>query len=229
MDDKTSLAPAELAAMIDHTLLKADATREDVVRLCREAREHRFATVCVNGGWVPLAAEELKGTGVGITTVVGFPLGATTTAAKAFEAQEAIAHGATEIDMVLNIGWLKSGDTAGVQWDVEGVVQACADKAKLKVILETGLLSDEEKETACRLCVAAGADFVKTSTGFGKGGATEADIALMRRTVGPELGVKASGGVRDAATALRMIAAGATRIGASASVAIVTGGRGDGY
>lgn len=215
--------------MIDHTILKADATKHDIVQICREAREHQFATVCVNAGWVSLAADALHGSNVGITTVVGFPLGATTAASKAYEAREAITNGATEIDMVLNVGLLKSGDFAAVQQDVEGVAQACEGKAKLKVILETGLLTDEEKETACRLCVAGGADFVKTSTGFGKGGATVEDIALMRRTVGPELGVKASGGVRDLETALRMINAGATRIGASASVGIVTGGRGDGY
>ncbi len=229
MSNKTSLTKAEVAAMIDHTILKADATREEVLHICKEAAEHKFATVCVNAGWVPLVAEALKGTGVGITTVVGFPLGATTTASKAFEAAEAIQAGATEIDMVLNVGLLKSGDAEGVQRDVEGVVAACRDKAALKVILETGLLSDEEKELACKLCVKAGADFVKTSTGFGKGGATAEDIALMRRVVGPDLGVKASGGVRDLETALQMIAAGATRIGASASVAIVTGGKGEGY
>ncbi len=229
MSNKTSLTKAEVAAMIDHTILKADATREEVLHICKEAAEHKFATVCVNAGWVPLVAEALKGTGVGITTVVGFPLGATTTASKAFEAAEAIQAGATEIDMVLNVGLLKSGDAEGVQRDVEGVVAACRDKAALKVILETGLLSDEEKELACKLCVKAGANFVKTSTGFGKGGATAEDIALMRRVVGPDLGVKASGGVRDLETALQMIAAGATRIGASASVAIVTGGKGEGY
>lgn len=229
MSNHTSLTKAEVAAMIDHTILKADATREEVLHICKEAAEHKFATVCVNAGWVPLVAEALKGTGVGITTVVGFPLGATTTASKAFEAAEAIQAGATEIDMVLNVGLLKSGDAEGVQRDVEGVVAACRDKAALKVILETGLLSDEEKELACQLCVKAGADFVKTSTGFGKGGATAEDIALMRRIVGPDLGVKASGGVRDLETALQMIAAGATRIGASASVAIVTGGKGEGY
>ncbi|WP_243644140.1 deoxyribose-phosphate aldolase [Paenibacillus pinisoli] len=215
--------------MIDHTILKADATKSEVITICKEAREHQFATVCVNAGWVPLAAEELKGSGVGITTVVGFPLGATTTASKAFEAAEAIDNGATEIDMVLNIGLLKSGDYEGVKRDVESVAAACKGKAALKVILETGLLTDEEKVKACELCVEAGADFVKTSTGFGKGGATAEDIALMRRTVGPTLGVKASGGVRDLETALQMLKSGATRIGASSSVAIVTGGQGEGY
>lgn len=229
MENKTSWSSAEVASMIDHTILKADATKEDVIAICQEAKEHHFATVCVNAGWVPLAAEQLKGTGVGITTVVGFPLGATTTASKAFEASQAIADGATEVDMVLNIGLLKSGDTEAVKRDVEGVVAACKGKAALKVILETGMLTDEEKVTACKLCVEAGADFVKTSTGFGKGGATPEDIALMRQTVGPNIGVKASGGVRDLETALSMLKAGANRIGASSSVAIVTGGTGEGY
>lgn len=229
MEQKTSWSSAEVAAMIDHTILKADATKSEVIAICKEAREHQFATVCVNAGWVPLVAEELKGSGVGITTVVGFPLGATTTASKAFEATEAINNGATEIDMVLNIGLLKSGDYEGVKRDVEGVVAACKGKAALKVILETGLLTDEEKVKACELCAEAGADFVKTSTGFGKGGATAEDIALMRRTVGPNIGVKASGGVRDLETALQMLNSGATRIGASSSVAIVTGGQGEGY
>lgn len=215
--------------MIDHTILKADATKSDIIEICREAKEHRFATVCVNAGWVPLAANELMGSGVGITTVVGFPLGATSTASKAYEAAQAIADGATEVDMVLNIGLLKSGDTEAVQRDIEGVAAACKGKAKLKVILETGMLTDDEKVAACELCARAGADFVKTSTGFGKGGATAEDIALMRRTVGPDMGVKASGGVRDLDTALQMLRAGATRIGASSSVAIVTGGKGEGY
>ncbi|MDQ6423196.1 deoxyribose-phosphate aldolase [Paenibacillus sp. LHD-117] len=229
MNNDTNLSSAQVAAMIDHTILKADAMRDEILHICAEAREHKFATVCVNAGWVPLAAEELKGSGVGITTVVGFPLGATSTASKAFEAKQAIEDGATEIDMVLNIGLLKSGDTEGTLRDIEGVVAACKGKAPLKVILETGMLTDEEKVVACELCVKAGADFVKTSTGFGKGGATAEDIALMRKTVGPDLGVKASGGVRDLETALRMIASGATRIGASSSVAIVTGGKGEGY
>lgn len=229
MSNETNLSSAQVAAMIDHTILKADATKGEIQQICAEAREHRFATVCVNAGWVPLAAKLLKGSGVGVTTVVGFPLGATSTASKAFEAKQAIEDGATEIDMVLNIGLLKSGDAAGVQRDVEGVVAACKGKAPLKVILETGLLSDDEKVVACELCVKAGADFVKTSTGFGKGGATQEDIALMRKTVGPDLGVKASGGVRDLETALAMVASGATRIGASTSVAIVSGGKGEGY
>lgn len=229
MSHETNLSSAQVAAMIDHTILKADATRNEIEHICAEAKEHRFATVCVNAGWVPLAAKLLEGSGVGVTTVVGFPLGATSTASKAFETKQAIEDGATEIDMVLNIGLLKSGDLEGVQSDVEGVVAACKGKAPLKVILETGLLTDGEKVVACELCVKAGADFVKTSTGFGKGGATQEDIALMRKTVGPDLGVKASGGVRDLETALAMIASGATRIGASASVAIVSGGKGEGY
>ncbi|MFX3632412.1 MAG: deoxyribose-phosphate aldolase [Candidatus Pristimantibacillus sp.] len=220
---------AQLAATIDHTALKADTTKEDIVKLCQEAKQHQFATVCVNSGWVALAAEQLQGSGVGITTVAGFPLGATTTFVKAAEAKDAIANGATEVDMVINVGLIKSGDFEGVKCDVEGVVNACKGQAVVKVILETGLLTDEEKVRACQICKEAGADFVKTSTGFGQGGATEQDIALMRRTVGPEMGVKASGGVRDAATALQMLAAGATRIGASASVAIVSGGTGEGY
>lgn len=229
MSDQTNYTSEQVASMIDHTLLKADATKAEVVQLCKEAKQYQFATVCVNAGWVTLAASELAGSGVGITTVVGFPLGATSTASKAFEAKQAIEDGATEVDMVLNIGLLKSGDNDGVKRDVEGVVAACKGKAKLKVILETGLLTDEEKVTACELCKQAGADFVKTSTGFGKGGATAEDIALMRRTVGPDMGVKASGGVRDLETALQMFAAGATRIGASSSIAIVTGGKGEGY
>ncbi|WP_139990753.1 deoxyribose-phosphate aldolase [Paenibacillus paridis] len=229
MNTRTDYTPAEVAAMIDHTILKADATKEEVLQICREAKQYQFATVCVNAGWVAVAADELKGSGVGITTVVGFPLGATTTASKAAEAKFAIADGATEVDMVLNIGLLKSGDLEGVQRDVAGVAEAVKGQAVLKVILETGLLTDEEKVVACEICVKAGADFVKTSTGFGKGGATVEDIALMRRTVGPDLGVKASGGVRDRETALQMISAGATRIGASSGIAIVTGGKGEGY
>ncbi|MEK0315190.1 deoxyribose-phosphate aldolase [Cohnella sp. 56] len=227
--NQTSPAPELLASYIDHTALKPETTRDDIVRLCEEARQHRFATVCVNPYWVGPAAELLSGSGVGITTVIGFPLGATSTFAKTAEARDAIASGATEIDMVLNVGALKSGLYDEVERDVARVAEACAGRAVLKVILETGLLSDEEKVKACELCVAAGADFVKTSTGFGPGGATAADIALMRRTVGPALGVKASGGVRDAQTAREMIAAGATRIGASSSVAIVSGGTGEGY
>lgn len=211
----------DLARMIDHTLLKPDATREQIQTLCQEALTYQFASVCVNPHWVPLAAELLKGSSVKVCTVIGFPLGATSTAAKAFEAADAIAHGAREVDMVLNIGALKSGDLDAVQQDIAVVVEAARGKALVKVILETGLLTREEKITACRLAKAAGADFVKTSTGFGHGGATVEDVALMRETVGPDMGVKASGGVRDEATARAMIRAGATRIGASAGVSIV--------
>ncbi|MDG0790889.1 deoxyribose-phosphate aldolase [Cohnella ginsengisoli] len=227
--NRTNRSPESLAAYIDHTALKPETSRDDIVRLCEEAMQYRFATVCVNPYWVKTAAGLLDGSGVGITTVIGFPLGATSTFAKAAEARDAIASGATEIDMVLNVGALKSGLYEEVERDIARVAEACEGEAVLKVILETGLLSDEEKVKACELCVAAGADFVKTSTGFGPGGATADDIALMRRTVGPDVGVKASGGVRDAKTARAMIAAGATRIGASASIAIVTGGTGEGY
>ncbi|WP_127498052.1 deoxyribose-phosphate aldolase [Paenibacillus glycanilyticus] len=229
MSNQKNLSAGEVAAYIDHTALKAETTKQEIIKLCEEAKQYHFATVCVNPGYVALAAQELAGSGVGITTVVGFPLGATTTFAKAEEAKDAIANGATEVDMVINVGLIKSGDFEGVKRDVEGVVLACKGKAVLKVILETGLLTDEEKVRACEICKEAGADFVKTSTGFGKGGATAEDIALMRRTVGPDLGVKASGGVRDLETALKMIEAGASRIGASSSVAIVTGGQGEGY
>jgi deoxyribose-phosphate aldolase len=229
MSSYKNLSAGEIAAYIDHTVLKAEATTEEIIKLCEEAKQYHFATVCVNPGYVALAAKELAGSGVGITTVAGFPLGATTTFTKAAEAKDAIANGATEVDMVINVGLIKSGDFEGVKRDVEGVVEACKGKAVMKVILETGLLTDEEKVRACEICKEAGADFVKTSTGFGKGGATAEDIALMRRTVGPDMGVKASGGVRDLETALKMIEAGATRIGASSSVAIVTGGTGEGY
>jgi deoxyribose-phosphate aldolase len=213
----------DLARMIDHTLLKPDATETDIRKLCDEARRYAFASVCVNPSWVGLAAKLLEGTPVKVCTVIGFPLGATTPTAKAIETRDAIANGATEIDMVINVGALKSGDDALVRRDIEAVVQAARGAAIVKVILETALLAREEKIKACLLAKQAGADFVKTSTGFSSGGATVDDIALMRETVGPGMGVKASGGIRDTATAAAMVAAGATRIGASASVAIVTG------
>ena len=217
-----------VAAYIDHTLLKPDATATEIVQLCREAAEWKFATVCVNPTWVALAAQQLRGTGVGVCSVVGFPLGATTPDAKQFEARRAIFDGATEIDMVINVGALKSGELRLVTEDISGVVAAChACNAASKVILETALLTDEEKVAACTLAKAAGADFVKTSTGFGPGGATAADIALMRRVVGDEMGVKASGGVRDLEQMKAMVAAGATRIGASAGVRIVKESRGE--
>lgn len=217
----------EIAAMIDHTLLKPDATREQIERLCQEAKEYQFASVCVNPYWVKEVATQLAGSGVAVCTVVGFPLGATTAEVKAFETKNAIQNGATEIDMVINVGALKSGDITTVQRDIKAVVDA-ADGVLVKVILETGLLTEEEIVTACQQAKAAGAQFVKTSTGFGNGGATVETIRLMRETVGAEMGVKASGGVRDQETAIKMIQAGANRIGASASVAIVTGGKGEG-
>ncbi len=222
---------ADIAGLIDHTLLKPDATEGDVRKLCEEARQHEFASVCINPVWVGLAAQLLAGSPVKVCTVIGFPLGATTPTAKAIETRDAIANGATEIDMVINVGALKSGDDELVRRDIEAVVAATGGRAIVKVILETALLSREEKVKACLLAKMAGADFVKTSTGFSTGGATVEDIALMRETVGPEMGVKASGGIRDRETADAMVAAGATRIGASASVAIATGAKaaGKGY
>lgn len=220
-------APGGVASMIDHTLLKPDATRADVEKLCREAAEFRFATVCVNPAWVSLAAARLRGSGVGVCSVVGFPLGATTSDVKQYETRRAIFDGATEIDMVINVGALKSGDLRTVERDIEAVVEPCRPCGVVsKVIIEAALLSDEEKITACTLSKAAGADFVKTSTGFGPGGATAADVALMRRVVGSEMGVKAAGGVRDLEGLKAMVAAGATRVGASAGVKIVQETRG---
>jgi deoxyribose-phosphate aldolase len=219
----------EIARKIDHTLLTPDCTKEQIINLCKEAKEYNFATVCVNPYWVPVAASELADSNVGITTVIGFPLGSSSTFTKIAEARDAIASGATEIDMVLNIGALKSGDLDAVKKDIEGVVLACKGQAIVKVILETGFLTDEEKKKACAICKMAGADFVKTSTGFGPGGATVEDILLMRQAVGPEMGVKASGGVRDLDIARKLVAAGANRLGASSSVAIITRGKGEGY
>jgi len=215
----------ELARTIDHTLLKPEATTDEVRKLCEEARQYRFASVCVNPGHVPLCRHLLTGSGVKTVAVVGFPLGATLPAAKAYEACEAVRQGADEIDMVINIGALKEGDYRLVLDDIRAVVEA-SRPAPVKVILETSKLDEEEKVAACTLSKAGGAAFVKTSTGFGGGGATAEDIALMRRVVGPTLGVKASGGVKTREQAEKMIAAGATRIGASASVEIVTGQKG---
>lgn len=213
-----------LAGSIDHTLLKADTTLAQIDELCAEAAEHDFASVCVNGVWVRRCAELLAGSSAAVCTVVGFPLGAMAPEAKAFEARRAVEDGACEVDMVLQVGALKSGEHDFVRDDISAVASAVQPLgAKLKVILETCLLTDREKRIACELAKAAGADFVKTSTGFSSGGATVEDIRLMREAVGPVLGVKASGGVRDADGARAMIEAGATRIGASASVAIVTG------
>lgn len=218
-----------LGATIDHTLLRPDATTAEIDKLCAEAMQYRFASVCVNGTWVKRCAEILAGSGVLTCTVVGFPLGATTPEVKAYEAQRAIEDGACEIDMVLNIGALKSGDDDFARRDIAGLAEVCHRRcAKLKVILETCLLTDEEKVRACRLAREAGADFVKTSTGFSKGGATVEDVRLMRETVGPTMGVKASGGVKSSSDARAMLQAGATRIGASASVAIVKGEAGAG-
>ncbi|MBN2054591.1 deoxyribose-phosphate aldolase [bacterium] len=211
--------------MIDHTLLKPDTNQEALHKICEEARQHHFASVCVNPSNVKYCAQQLTGSGVKIAAVVGFPLGASTSNIKAQETHEVIADGATEIDMVINIGALKSGDFATVFRDIQTVVEA-AHGATVKVIIETALLDETEKIIACAMAKAAGAHFVKTSTGFGPKGATTEDVALMRRVVGPKMGVKASGGIRDRETAEKMIAAGATRIGASASVAIVEGGRG---
>ncbi|MBI4911716.1 MAG: deoxyribose-phosphate aldolase [Acidobacteria bacterium] len=221
--EATAPAGRDLAALIDHTLLRPDATEEEVATLCREAREHKFWSVCVNTSWVSRCRDLLRGSGVRVCCVVGFPLGAMDSRSKAYETREAIANGAEEIDMVVNIGALKSGDSAAVEKDIRAVVQAARGKVT-KVILETGLLTDEQKVLACQLAKKAGATFVKTATGFAKGSAaTVEDIALMRRTVGPRMGVKASGGVRSREDALKMIAAGATRIGTSSGIAIVTG------
>jgi deoxyribose-phosphate aldolase len=208
-----------IAALIDHTLLKPEATRDDIRRLCDEARRHGFASVCINPYWVSLAAAELKGSPVKVCTVVGFPLGASVTAVKVVEAEAALRDGARELDMVINIGALRSGDQETVLADIRAVAQAAhAGGAILKTILETALLDDNQKVVACTLARLAGADFVKTSTGFGPGGATAQDVALMRLTVGPGLGVKAAGGIRSLDDLRKMVAAGATRIGASASV-----------
>lgn len=214
-----------LAAHIDHTLLKPDATRHDVARLCLEAKTHGFASCCINPYYVPLAAKLLRGSPVKVCTVVGFPLGATPAAVKAFEARRVVDEGAHEVDMVINIGAVKSADWDVVEEDIRAVVNSVIGRALVKVILETTLLEDDEKTRACAAARAAGADYVKTSTGFGGGGATIEDVLLMRRAVGKEMGVKASGGVKDTESAERMIKAGASRIGASASVAIVGGER----
>jgi deoxyribose-phosphate aldolase len=220
------IAPTDksLAHTIDHTLLKPDATQDQIAQLCFEARKYGFASVCVNSTHVKLCADLLKGSGVPVCTTIGFPLGATPTDVKVFEAQQAIRDGATELDMVINVGALKSRDYELVRGDIAAVAHAChAGNAILKVIIEAALLTDEEKVIACQLAKVAGADFVKTSTGFGPSGATPEDVALMRRVVGPSMGVKAAGGIRTYADAQKMIAAGASRIGASASVKIIQG------
>ncbi|MFJ7639187.1 deoxyribose-phosphate aldolase [Peribacillus sp. NPDC097225] len=211
------------AKLIDHTLLKADATEKEIVRLAEEAKEYGFASVCVNPQWVSLAAKELEGSDVKVCTVIGFPLGASTTAVKVFETQDAISNGAEEVDMVINIGLLKAGNDDAVEADMKAVANAAHGKALLKVIIETCLLTEEEKVRACQLVVNAGADYVKTSTGFSTGGATVEDVTLMRKVVGPDLGVKASGGIRDKNDLEKMAKAGATRIGASSGVKIMQG------
>jgi len=214
----------DIASMIDHTLLKPDATADQIAQLCYEARKYKFASVCVNPTHVKLCAELLQGTSVKVCTVIGFPLGASSAEVKAFEAETAIHDGATEIDMVINIGAIKAGDHTLAAKDIHEVVRVGhSHGALVKVIIETALLTDEEKVTACLLAKEAGADYVKTSTGFSGGGATVEDVALMRRVVGPEMGVKASGGVRNFDDAEKMVAAGATRLGASAGVKIVQG------
>lgn len=221
----TNLTPTQLAAYIDHTLLKPDASREQIEQLCAEAREHQFYSVCVNGCWVEAARTFLEGSEVKVAAVVGFPLGAMSADVKRYETDAAIDDGAQEIDVVLNIARLKAGDHKFIFRELVDVVED-ADERPVKVIMETCLLTDADKILACQLIVESGAQFVKTSTGFSTGGATIADIKLLRATVGPKFGVKASGGIRDTATALAMIEAGATRLGTSAGIAIVSGAAG---
>lgn len=216
------MSSRNVASLIDHTLLKPDATAAQIRELCEEALGFQFASACVNPCFVPVVAELLRGSSVKVCTVAGFPLGATTTDVKVFEAQEAIQHGALEIDMVIHVGALKAGDDSAVQADIRRVADAChRGKAICKVILENILLTDAEKIRACKIAVEAGADYVKTSTGFSSGGATVEDVALMRATVGPKLGVKAAGGIRTYDDVMKMVAAGATRIGTSAGVRIM--------
>lgn len=216
-----------IAKMIDHTVLKAFSTREDVIKVCKEAKEYGFFSVCINPTHIELANKELEGSTVKVCTVIGFPLGANTSEVKAFETKDAIAKGAHEVDMVINIGALKDKDYDLVYKDIKAVVDAANKEALVKVIIETCYLTDEEKKIACELSVKAGADYVKTSTGFGTGGSTPEDIKLMRDVVGPNIGVKASGGVRTTEDAIKVIDAGASRIGASASISIATGEKTD--
>lgn len=219
---KNHIKPDTLARTIDHTLLKPEATQAQIVQLCAEAREYHFASVCVNPVHVKLCAQLLSGTDVATCTVVGFPLGANGTAVKVYETQTVVDDGATEVDMVINIGALKAANYETVLNDIVAVTETAHEGGALvKVIIEAALLTDEEKVMACQLCQAAGVEFVKTSTGFGPGGATVADVALMRQTVGPDMGVKAAGGIRSYQDAQAMLAAGATRLGASAGIAIV--------
>lgn len=211
----------DYAGLIDHTILAPQATKENVKQLCKEAMEYEFHSVCVNSSFVYYCARLLKDSDVRVCTVIGFPLGAMSTAGKVAEAEQAMADGASELDMVIHVGMVKSGDWEYVKQDISSVTEAAKGRAIVKVILETCLLTEEEKIEACRVCRECGADFVKTSTGFSKGGATAEDVALMRRTVGPEMGVKASGGIRSRADAKAMVEAGATRLGTSSGVAIV--------
>jgi len=220
--DASKPSTSSLSKTIDHTLLKADATATEIETLCAEAREYRFCSVCVNSSYVPLAASQLKDTDVKVCSVVGFPLGAMSTQAKAYEAKVAITEGAEEIDMVIHVGWLKSGELERVEQDIQALREATKGKI-LKVIFETALISKEEIVILCEICTRVGVDFVKTSTGFSTGGATLEDVALMKASVGDGVQVKASGGIRDYETACAMIEAGATRLGVSAGIAIVTG------
>ena len=222
-ENTSKFTAAEMAQFIDHTLLKPEATPPAFDQLCEEAVRHGFKAVCVNSGWVAYVVNKLKGTEIAVCSVIGFPLGAMHNQGKAFEARQAVEDGAREVDMVLNIGAMKAGDLKAVKDDILAVRHAAAHPVLLKVIIETCLLSDTEKIKACEIAQKAGADFVKTSTGFSTGGATVEDVALMRKTVGPEMGVKASGGIKDFKIAAAMIAAGADRIGAGAGVAIVGG------
>lgn len=222
MSSEGKITGRMIADMIDHTLLKADATKEQILKICEEARENKFASVCVNPAWVSTVAEALRGSSVKVCTVIGFPLGATTSFAKAAETRDAVANGADEVDMVINVGFLKGHMDKEVLEDVKAVVNAAGGKL-VKVIIEAAMLTDEEVVRACKLSVEGGTDFVKTSTGFGPGGATVHHVALMRETVGKDIGVKASGGIRDFAFAKDLVKAGANRIGASASIKILNG------
>jgi deoxyribose-phosphate aldolase len=222
-ENTSKFTASEMAQYIDHTLLKPEATSSAFDKLCEEAVRYGFKAVCVNSGWAAYVVNELKGSGITVCSVVGFPLGAMHSRGKAFEARQAVEDGARELDMVLNIGIMKTGDLKAVEEDILAVRHEAVHPVLLKVIIETCLLTTEEKVKACEIAQRAGADFVKTSTGFSTGGATLEDVALMRKTVGPEMGVKASGGIKDYETTAAMIAAGATRIGAGAGVAIVSG------
>ncbi|MBI9067929.1 MAG: deoxyribose-phosphate aldolase [Salinivirgaceae bacterium] len=220
---KTLSSRAELAGYIDHTLLKPDATKVQFDQLCDEAMQYKFFSVCVNSSWVPYVTKKLRGSGIKTCAVIGFPLGAMDSRSKAFEARNAIDAGADELDMVINVGALKSKDYKLVEEDIRSIKRVCRKNTILKVIIETSLLTDDEKVIVCEICKKVDVDFVKTSTGFNGGGATVADIMLMRRTVGPDMGVKASGGIKDYGQALALIEAGATRLGCGSSIAVMTG------